>query len=245
MRIASYAASCGADKASERRRGIIVVFVAASLCVEPSSRTHANSLGAWDVTVVHGAPIAGHERLHVTTGAPSAPPHDMTTASKSAPPSDDVQKPFARTTPSAANEATLAEKYCASIADAAKAAWLQAQMRKLAEAEKQIEDRLKALEAKTEQHKLWLGKREEFERRSNDSLLKIYGRMKPDAAAAQLQGLDDLTAAAILSRLDPKIASQLMAEMEAGRAARLSATMASVAGLTATPRVEKKGETVR
>ena len=46
--------------------------------------------------------------------------------------------------------------------------------------------------------------------------------MKPEAASAQVQAMDDDTGAALLLKLKPAVASAVMSEMDAARAARLS-----------------------
>ncbi len=64
-----------------------------------------------------------------------------------------------------------------------------------------------------------MAKREEFTAHATKSLVQIYGKMKPDAAAAQLMAMDEFVAAAIMSKLSTKDASLIMAEMEAAKAA--------------------------
>ena len=62
--------------------------------------------------------------------------------------------------------------------------------------------------------------REDFTAHATDSLVQIYGKMKPDAAAIQLMAMDELIAAAIMFKLSPKANSLILAEMEATKAAR-------------------------
>ena len=52
-------------------------------------------------------------------------------------------------------------------------------------------------------------------------MLRIYARMRPDAAALQLAALDEETAAAVLTKLEPRTASLILNEMDPAQAARL------------------------
>jgi flagellar motility protein MotE (MotC chaperone) len=77
--------------------------------------------------------------------------------------------------------------------------------------------------------------REEFTAHATGSLVQIYGKMKPEAAAAQLMAMDELVAAAIMSKLSPKATSLILAEMEAVKAARLSAVIAGAGEIVKKP----------
>lgn len=50
--------------------------------------------------------------------------------------------------------------------------------------------------------------------------------MRPDAAAAQIAGLEETKAIAVLYRLKPREASAILNEMEPGRAAQLTSALA-------------------
>jgi flagellar motility protein MotE (MotC chaperone) len=123
-------------------------------------------------------------------------------------------------------ELTPAEQYCSNVVDAAAAAQLAQQKDNLEKAQKHLDDRIALLASKTEELKGWIKKREEFTAHAADSLVQIYGKMKPEAAAGQLVAMDELVAAAIMSKLSPKVAGLILAEMEAAKAARLSAVIA-------------------
>jgi flagellar motility protein MotE (MotC chaperone) len=137
--------------------------------------------------------------------------------------------------PTTAVKLTPAEQYCSSVLDAATAAQLAQQKINLAKIEKQVDDRVALLAAKTEELKGWMAKREEFTAHATESLVQIYGKMKPDAAAAQLMAMDEFVAAAIMSKLSTKDASLIMAEMEAAKAARLSAVIAGAGEIAMKP----------
>jgi flagellar motility protein MotE (MotC chaperone) len=123
----------------------------------------------------------------------------------------------------------LAREYCLNIADAASDARMVWQKKVLADLEQQIAKRVELLEAKTAEYKQWLARREEFSKKAQDSVVTIYARMRPDAAAAQLVAMDEETAAAVLTKLDPRTASLILNDMEPAQAARLTATISGAA----------------
>lgn len=129
--------------------------------------------------------------------------------------------------PSDAPDLTPAEQYCSSIVDAASAAQFAHQKSQIEKAEKELDARVQVVVARTEELKAWIKRREEFTAQATDSLLQIYGKMKPESAAPQLLAMNEMVAAAILAKLSPKLASPILAEMEATKAARLSAIIAA------------------
>lgn len=130
-------------------------------------------------------------------------------------------------------EAGVAQQYCGSIADAAADARFAWQKKTLGEIERELDRRIDALEARTAELRQWLARREEFMKKAQETLVRIYARMRPDAAAAQLAAMDEGTAAAVLTRLDPLNASAILNEMPAEPAARLTTTIAGAASLSA------------
>jgi flagellar motility protein MotE (MotC chaperone) len=131
--------------------------------------------------------------------------------------------PLPPTTP---RQLSPAEQYCSSVVDAAAAAQIAQQTDKLRKAQKQFDDRVARLVAKTDELKRWVKKREDFTSHATEALVEIYSKMKPDAAANQLAAMDELTAAAITSKLSPKVSSLVLAEMDPTKAARLTAIVA-------------------
>lgn len=123
----------------------------------------------------------------------------------------------------------LARGYCVSIADVAADARIAWQKSKLVELEKQVGERIAALEAKTAEYKAWVERRDQFLKRVTETLVKIYAQMEPDAAALQLVSMDEETAAALLTKLGPQGASAILNEMQPDKAARLAATIAGAA----------------
>lgn len=125
----------------------------------------------------------------------------------------------------------LARGYCVSISSAAADTRTAIQMSKLADMEKKIGQRIAALEAKTAEYKSWIERRDQFLKRANTTLAKIYTQMEPDAAALQLVSMDEETAASILLKLEPQNASAILNEMAPEKAARLAATISGAARL--------------
>lgn len=112
--------------------------------------------------------------------------------------------------------------YCANIADAAADARYALQKEELAKIEKEIEGRLKILEAKRAEYEDWLRRRNEVLQKADETIVSIYSRMRPDAAALQLANMDEEIAAAVIAKLNPRSASAVLNEMEPARAAQLA-----------------------
>ena len=112
--------------------------------------------------------------------------------------------------------------FCTNIKDVASEARAAFRLKKLKEVEKQIEDRIAALEEKSQEIKSWLERRENFIEKAQSQLVDIYKLMRPDAAALQISALDEMTAAAILLKLKPRTASTILNEMDPKMAARLA-----------------------
>ena len=81
------------------------------------------------------------------------------------------------------------------------------------------------LEVREAALKEMLAKRDDALKRADATLVGIFAKMKPDAAAAQLSALDDETAAAVLQQLNPRAASAILDEITPDRAARLVNTI--------------------
>lgn len=116
-----------------------------------------------------------------------------------------------------------AERYCAAIVDPARDARTLHQTEQLQALEAQIDARIDELEAKRAEYQDWLDKRQAFLDSTSPIVLDIYATMRPDAAAAQLAGLDREAAAAILAKLKSRQASAILTEMPAPVAAEVAA----------------------
>ena len=132
--------------------------------------------------------------------------------------------------------------YCANIADAAADARFSWQKEQLAAMERQVEERIKLLEEKRAEYEAWLKRRNEFLAKADESVVAVYAKMRPDAAALQLANMPDEAAAALLTKLNARTASAILSEMEAARAARLARAMTESGSKDATAPAAKKNQ---
>lgn len=170
------------------------------------------------LAIPHAAPAAASETVRTVLPGPQAP-------AASEPPLTDV--PEQLTQPGAPE--TNALEYCRNISDAAADVRFALQAKALGEMEKELEERIAALEAKRAEYEEWLARREEFAKKADESVVAIYSQMRPDAAAQQIGIMDPLAAAAILSKLSPRTASAILNEMDPNTAAMLTGTIAGLA----------------
>jgi flagellar motility protein MotE (MotC chaperone) len=140
---------------------------------------------------------------------------------------------FAVAEPVSAQEKAAA-RYCENIADAAADARYVLQKEALLKMEKDIEGRIKVLEAKRAEYEEWLKRREAFLAKADEAVVSIYSRMRADAAAVQLANMNDDIAAAILTKLNPRTSSSILNEMEPARAAQLTNVMTDAPGRSQT-----------
>jgi len=121
-----------------------------------------------------------------------------------------------------------ATKFCNNIADAALDARVAWQQKELEAAEAKLRQRIAELEAKRAEYEQWLKLREDFLQKAEDSVVEIYSRMNPEAAAQQISSMADNTAAAVLAKLKVRSASAILNEMEPARGAHLADTLAGM-----------------
>ncbi|MDX8465306.1 MotE family protein [Mesorhizobium sp. VK23B] len=121
------------------------------------------------------------------------------------------------------------QRFCSNIADAARDRRYALQAEELKQLQAGIDQRMKALEDKRAEYEQWLKRREVFLARAEDSVVKIYAGMKPDAAAERLAMVNAELAAAILMKLDARKAGVILNEMDQKAAATLTGIMASAA----------------
>lgn len=119
------------------------------------------------------------------------------------------------------------ETYCGAVAASAASARLAWQEQRIKTLQAELVVKIAELDAKSAEIRQWVQKREQFLARANDDLTAIFAKMKPEAASAQLQAMDEEAAAALLARLKPAAASAVMSEMDPARAARLSDLLAA------------------
>lgn len=162
--------------------------------------------------------------------ADAAPPAAAAPGSETAPPAPADAAP-SKPGPLEAlpPDATAAQQYCFNTGDAAADARFAWQAKKIKDMEAELEKRSQQLEAKTEEYKAWLARRDEFSRKAQEKLVGFYAKMRPDAAALQLTAMDEETAAALLTKLEPKVASLVMGEMDPVRAAKIASIISGAA----------------
>jgi flagellar motility protein MotE (MotC chaperone) len=119
-------------------------------------------------------------------------------------------------------------QFCKNIADAALDARVAWQQRELEAAEAKLRQRIAELEAKRSEYEQWLKLRDDFLKKAEESVVEIYSRMNPEAAALQIASMADESAAAVLAKLRVRNASAILDEMEPARAAHLADTLAGM-----------------
>jgi flagellar motility protein MotE (MotC chaperone) len=162
------------------------------------------------VTLFAGGPARTETVKQVLPGAPAA------------------EAPQQLTRETAPDESEI-QRFCSNIADAARDRRYVLQAEELKQLQAGIDQRMKALEDKRAEYEQWLKRREVFLARAEDSIVKIYAGMKPDAAAERLAMVNVDLAAAILLKLDPRKAGVILNEMDQKSAAALTGIMASAA----------------
>jgi flagellar motility protein MotE (MotC chaperone) len=124
---------------------------------------------------------------------------------------------------------TEIERFCSNIADAARDRRYVLQSEELQTLQNEVDARIKLLEEKRAEYEAWLKRREDFLARAEDSVVKIYSGMRPDAAAERLAEMDGALAAGILMKLEARKAGVILNEMERKTAAMLTGIMVSAA----------------
>lgn len=179
----------------------------------PGDNSRATAWAAED----SGPAITGAVPTEAPPPAPSpapAPARPAKSGSVTAPP-----KPAAQAAAPGDNEVAL---FCSNVADPAVDARLGWQLKELEKAESLLRERIAEVEAKRAEYEKWMALRDDFLKKAEASVVEIYSRMKPDAAATQIAGMADETAAAVLAKLSPRSSSAIFNEMETGRAAHLA-----------------------
>lgn len=120
-------------------------------------------------------------------------------------------------------------KFCGGIADAARDKRYLLQREELHKLQTQVDERIETLKVYRDDYKSWLEKRNEFLATAEAGLVDIFKKMKPDAAANQLEIIEKNIAAAIIMKLSPRLSSQIFNEMDAEVAAQLATIIASAA----------------
>ena len=121
------------------------------------------------------------------------------------------------------------QQFCTNIADAARDQRYLLQKTELEKLQGDIDSRIAVLEQRKTEYEDWLKRRNDFLVQAQLGLVDIYKKMKPDAAAPQLEEIDVELAAAIIMKLPSKQSSLILSEMKPDKAATVAAIMSSAA----------------
>jgi flagellar motility protein MotE (MotC chaperone) len=119
--------------------------------------------------------------------------------------------------------------YCQNIEDPALDARFLYQKSELQRLEGELKKSTSALETKIAEDQQWVQRRDEFINMADGTLVALLTKIRPDAAAAQLAGIDEAAAAALLLKLKPKISSAILDQMDSAKASRLISVMIGAA----------------
>jgi len=117
--------------------------------------------------------------------------------------------------------------YCINISDIASETRNSILKKKLESIELDVDEKLVMLEAKIAELKKWSKKRDDFLENVNNSLVKIFETMRPDAAALQFSEIGPIISSAIILKLDPRISSAILTEMSPADAAKVAIILTS------------------
>jgi flagellar motility protein MotE (MotC chaperone) len=208
-----------------RHARIIWFFALLAACAGLVTPVHAQRAPAWGWKPEE---VAHYQQLL----KPKKPemPNAWTAATVAAP---EAAKPAAQAAgeskPPPAPETPAVKAYCQNIEDAALDVRFLNQKNEIRRLEGELEKRRTALEDKRAEYQRWLERRDEFINKAEGSLVALYGKIKPDAAAVQLAAIDEEAAAALLLKLKTKSASAILDQMDSAKAARLVSVMIGAA----------------
>ena len=198
------------------------------------------------------APVPASAAAPAAKPAPAAAPAGPNAGSSPAPSSSQAKSPAEaarRLAPAVSPpqvgadepDGETARQYCRVVLDRATRERLTSESEATEVLKKEIDDRLSKLNAAITEHETWLKRRQDFQKKAQDGLVKVYASMAAEAAALRLGATDETVAAAILSMLAPKAASAVLSEMPPDKAARLTAYLAGAAAIRPEDAKPEKG----
>lgn len=131
---------------------------------------------------------------------------------------------------SAGGELTSEEEikqFCSNIAEPARDQRYLLQKQELEKLRADVDSRIAEMQKRKDEYQDWLKRRDDFMKQAEASLTDIYKKMKPDAAAQQLQSVKIEVAAAVIMRLNPSQSSLILNEMDPQKAAVIANIIAS------------------
>ncbi len=141
-----------------------------------------------------------------------------------------IPSAFAQEQPSPRGEMTSQEEikqFCTNIADPARDQRYLLQKQVLEKLRADVDSRIAEMNKRKEEYQDWLKRRDDFLKQAEAGLTDIYKKMKPDAAASQLQEVQIEVAAAVIMRLNPTQSSLILNEMDPKKAAVIANIIAS------------------
>lgn len=189
----------------------------------PTTDTRRRSAKSGQARAQTPQDAAGAQTTTASEAAPTEPPPRLSTL-----------LPIARGGVVASHDqaSELANRYCRVVLDQAVQSRLDAEHQATLRMQKEIDDRISQLQAVISESSRWLEKRQEFQKKAQESIVKVYAAMQAEAAATRLTAVEEEVAAAIILKLTPKIASAVLGEMDPKKAARLTAYISGAADLT-------------
>lgn len=121
------------------------------------------------------------------------------------------------------------ERFCSNITDAARERRYSLQKAELESLREEIEMKMKILEDKRSELKMWVERRETYSSAASDDVVEVYSKMRPDAAAQRMEKLPAELSAALLSKLKARSAGTILNEMSPERAAMVTVIMSAAA----------------
>jgi flagellar motility protein MotE (MotC chaperone) len=118
-------------------------------------------------------------------------------------------------------------QFCTNIADPARDQRYLLQKQELDKLRADIDARIAEMDRRKAEYQDWLKRRDDFLKQAEAGLTDIYKKMKPDAAALQLQDVKVEVAAAVIMRLGARESSQIFNEMDPQKAAIIANIIAS------------------
>lgn len=127
------------------------------------------------------------------------------------------------------------QQYCGNIANVIAVARVELQQKRLSELEQQLQQRLAELQTRRSQFQELLDRYDALIKKTDETLITVYSKMKPESAAIQIANLDDELAASLLLQLKPKNSSAILSEMDAFHAALLAKKIVGFSSLKRGP----------
>ncbi len=119
------------------------------------------------------------------------------------------------------------KQFCSNIAEPARDQRYLLQKQELEKLRADVDSRVAEMQKRRDEYQDWLKRRDDFLKQAEANLTDIYKKMKPDAAAQQLQSVKIEVAAAVIMRLNASQSSLILNEMDPQKAAVIANIIAS------------------